>query len=135
MKKNNNNNDKSVTIDTFKELALDSKDAKEFLSKSKLIKNVPADVADEFCDKYGNGGLLSQEETAEIFYNEVKDDFYQNMPKKQVKELVEYWSMLKNSYNKGITKLDKKEIAKLKEVQKYVDKFNPEYNKMFHSKE
>jgi uridine kinase len=63
------------------------------------------------------------------------DKYYQDMPKKQVEELVEYWSMLKRSWNKGISKLSKKEIDKLKEVQKYIHLYYPEFDSKFHSKE
>lgn len=55
------------TIDTFKKIAKESKDADEFMAKAKAIKNVPQDVADEFESKYGGG---SMKQAAQKFMDE-----------------------------------------------------------------
>jgi hypothetical protein len=47
--------DNTPTLDTFKEVAKESKTVDEFISKVRKIKGVPQSVANEFSSKYGNG--------------------------------------------------------------------------------
>ena len=59
------------TLDTFRDLASGSKDAKDFVKQIREIKNVPSEVSQEFFDKYG-GKSSSPEKAAEQMFNEVK---------------------------------------------------------------
>lgn len=62
--------DKSITMDTFKDIAKQSKDVSDFMSRVRKIKNVPSKVAKEFNEKYGQGGKLSPEKASLAFMKE-----------------------------------------------------------------
>ena len=59
---------KSVSLDNFKEVAKKVNSPEEFIKETQKIKNVPPEVAQEFFDKYGKGG--SQKDAAEAFLKE-----------------------------------------------------------------
>jgi hypothetical protein len=77
--------DKTITIDTFKDIAKLSKDPADFIKRTREVKNVPSEVAQEFFSKYGKG--KSQEDAARAFMKEHgnKDEMDINL-KKQVEE-------------------------------------------------
>jgi len=61
-----------ITIDTFVDIAKKSKDVKDFMRKVVAIKGVPSSVANEFQNKYGNGGELTMEQASQNFMDVAK---------------------------------------------------------------
>jgi hypothetical protein len=59
------------SINTFKKLAKESKDLKDFLNKVREIKNVPYKVSVEFRKKYGKDDS-DMETAAKVFFDEIK---------------------------------------------------------------
>jgi hypothetical protein len=62
-----------ITLDTFKNIAKESNDVDDFISKVRNIKNVPPSVANEFNEKYGKGGSLSIKQASQNFMDEFGD--------------------------------------------------------------
>jgi hypothetical protein len=58
-----------ITLETFKEIARNSKDTKEFIKKTREIKKVPKEVIDEFHSKYYEKGN-TMEKAAQKFMDE-----------------------------------------------------------------
>ena len=77
MKKNQKTTEKEeskdeITLDTFVDIANKSKDVKDFMRKVVAIKGVPSSVANEFQNKYGNGGELTMEQASQNFMDAAK---------------------------------------------------------------
>ena len=81
------NKDTSITLDTFKDIAKQSKGVDDFMSKVREIKNVPPEVAKEFGEKYGGEGstprsasekFLKEHKESNNVYTQTKD-FSQKM--------------------------------------------------------
>lgn len=66
------------TMDTFKDIAKNSKDVTDFMSKVREVKNVPSSVATEFQEKYGGG-----QQTLEGASKKFMDEHGKSTPKKK----------------------------------------------------
>ena len=75
--------DSTPTLDTFKDIAKNSKDVEDFMSKVQKIKNVPAEVANEFRSKYGRG--KTQREASVAFLKE-HSDLFTHKPSRDITE-------------------------------------------------
>jgi hypothetical protein len=89
---------KTPTLDTFKDIAKESKNVDELMSKIRDIKNVPPIVADEFSKKYNPDGKLTQAQAASKMWHD------QN-PQPKEKEVT--------SDEKAYFKENKKELMKI----------------------
>lgn len=61
-----------ITLGTFVDIANKSKDVKDFMKKVVAIKGVPSSVANEFQNKYGDGGKLTMEQASQNFMDAAK---------------------------------------------------------------
>jgi hypothetical protein len=59
------------------------------------------------------------------------DQYYAEIPEKQFRQMVEYYSNLKKYWNMGVISLPRKDIKTLIEVQKATDKLHLELNHIF----
>lgn len=51
---------KDITLDTFKDIAKQSKNVEEFIDKVQKVKNVPPEVSEQFREKYGKNKTIQE---------------------------------------------------------------------------
>jgi hypothetical protein len=69
---------KEITLDTFKDIAKQSKNVEEFIDKVQKVKNVPPEVSEEFKEKYGKNKTIH--EAALRFLKEHNKDLAKGQP-------------------------------------------------------
>ena len=106
----------AVTLETFKNLAKEAKDADDFMSKVHQIKNVPGSVSKEFFDKYGDGGNLSPKQASEKLIEEVKGSM-------ETRESIE-------SEIKRLRDIDTDDLDEIKEITEKIQKLTKDRKKI-----